>query len=244
VRVAMLAAGRDPFDLAAEGEDAVAAALAGAADWPDFVVALARREHPGDDVGAQLAAIREAGPLLSAVPEELERTLWRRRLAERLGIPAAAVDMKWRPAAPAEGPRVTAEHNLLRILIQYPSAAAECLAEMLPEDVADEQVRRVLRVVTKLAKGGPFSVVELLDELDEADGGMVTRLAMSEAKEENAALAARLAVKAVKRRAFARRSREVREHLAACNGEYDEAAPTLKELVEEKRRHLKGETGS
>ena len=243
VRVAMLEAGRDPFDLGAEGPEAVAAAMAQAADWPDFVVAMARREHPGDDVGAQLAAIREAGPLLAAVPEELERTLWRRRLADRLGIPAAAVDMSRRPGRPAEGPRVAAEHNLLRILIQYPSAACECLAEMSPEDVDDDQVRRILRVVTKLAKGGPFSVVELLDELDEVDGGMVTRLAMSETREENAALAARLAVKAVKQRAFARRAREVRERLAASGGEYDDDAPTIKELVEEKRRHLKGETG-
>jgi hypothetical protein len=32
--------------------------------------------------------------------------------------------------------------------------------------------------------------------------------------------------------------------LATCGGEYDEAAPSIKELVEEKRRHLKGESGS
>ena len=243
VRVATLEAGRDPFDLGAEGPEAVAAAIARAADWPDFVVAMARREHPGDDVGAELAAIREAGPLLAAVPEELEKTLWRRRLAERLGIPAAAVDMSRRPSRRAEGPRVATEHNLLRILIQYPSAACECLAEMSPEDVDDEQVRRVLRVIAKLAKGGPFSVVELLDELDEVDAGMVTRLAMSEAKEEDAAMAARLAVKAVKQRALARRGREVRERIAACGGEYEEATPAIKELMEEKRRQIKPEAG-
>jgi DNA primase len=243
VRVATLAAGRDPFDLGREGPEAVAAAVAAAADWPDFVVAQARREHPGDDVGAQLAALREAGPLLAAVPEELERTLWRRRLAERLGIPPAAVDMPRRPARAAEGPRLAAEHNLLRVLIQYPAAACECLAEMSPEDVDDEQVRRVLRVIAKLTRGGPFSAVELLDELEEADAGMVTRLAMTEAKEGDAALAARLAVKAVKRGAFARRARELRERAAACGADYDEIVPALKDLVEEKRRHLKDEPG-
>ena len=86
-------------------------------------------------------------------------------------------------------------------------------------------------------------MVELLDELDEVDAGLVTRLAMSEAKEEDAALAARLAVKAVKQRALARRGRDLRERLAACGGEYDEAAPAIKELVEEKRRQIKPEAG-
>jgi DNA primase len=241
VRVGILAAGQDPFDVAAEGPEAVAAVIEGAVDWPAFVVELARREHAGDAVGAELAAIGELRPLLAAVPEELERSYWRRRAADLLGIPVGAVETPARPARAAGdvAPAAPAEHNLLRILIHCPSAAAECLAEVSPEDVADEQVRRVLRVMAKLVKDGPFSAVELLDELDAADAGVVTRMAMAEAREEDAARAARLAVKAVKQRALARRARELRERIAASGGEYDDAAPAIKELVEEKRRHLK-----
>ncbi len=244
VRVGILEPGQDPFDVAAEGADALAAVIDGAVDWPAFVVELARREHAGDAVGAELAAIGELRPLLAAVPEELERSYWRRRAADLLGIPVSLVEA---PKRPARGPEVAAaapaEHNLLRILIHCPGAAAECLAQITLEDVVDEQVRRVLRVMAKLVKNGPFSAVELLDELDAADAGVVTRLAMAEAREEDAARAARLAVRAVKQRALARRARELRERIAASGGDYDEAAPAIKELIEEKRRHLKPEAG-
>ncbi|MEE9456884.1 MAG: DNA primase [bacterium] len=245
VRVGVLESGQDPFDVAAEGPDALAAVLDGAVDWPAFVVELARREHAGDSVGAELAAIGELRPLLAAVPEELERSYWRRRAADLLGIPVGVVTA---PARPARGagdvpPATPAEHNLLRILIHCPAAAAECLAEISLEDVVDEQVQRVLRVMAKLVKNGPFSTVELLDELDAADAGVVTRLAMAEAREEDAARAARLAVKAVKQRALARRARELRERIAASGGEYADAAPAIKELVEEKRRYIKREGG-
>jgi len=245
VRVGVLEAGRDPFDVAAEGADALAAVLDGAVDWPAFVVELARREHAGDAVGAELAAIGELRPLLAAVPEELERSYWRRRAAGLLGIPVGAVEAPRRPARGAGdvAPAAPAEHSLLRILIHCPSAAAECLAEISPEDVADEQVRRILRVMAKLVKNGPFSAVELLDELDAADAGVVTRMAMAEAREEDAARAARLVVKAVKQRALARRNRELRERIAASGGEYDEAAPAIRELEEEQRRHIKPEGG-
>lgn len=245
VRVGVLEPGQDPFDVAAEGPDALAAVLDGAVDWPAFVVELARREHAGDAVGAELAAIGELRPLLAAVPEELERSYWRRRAADLLGMPVDAVTA---PARPARGagdvpPAVPPEHNLLRILIHCPAAAAECLAEISLEDVVDEQVQRVLRVMAKLVKNGPFSTVELLDELDAADAGVVTRLAMAEAREEDAARAARLAVKGVKQRALARRTRELRERIAASGGEYDDAAQAIRELVEEKRRYIKPEGG-
>jgi DNA primase len=244
VRVGVLKPEQDPFDVAAQGADALAAALEGALDWPSFVVELARREHGGDAVAAELAAIGELRPLLAAVPEELERSYWRRRAADLLGIPVALVEA---PKRPARGPEVAAaapvEHNLLRILIHCPGAAAECLAQITLEDVVDEQVRRVLRVMAKLVKDGPFSAVELLDELDAADAAVVTRLAMAEAREEDEARAARLAVRAVKQRALARRARELRERIAASGGDYDEAAPAIKEFIEEKRRHLKPEAG-
>lgn len=245
VRVGILEAGQDPFDVAGEGTEALAAALEGAVDWPNFVVTLARREHAGDGVGAELAAIGELRPLLAAIPEELERSYWRRRAADLLGIPVAAVEVPSRPArAGADVPRAAPlEHNLLRVLIHCPAAAAECLAEISLEEVEDEQCRRVLRVMAKLAKEGPFSTVELLDELEAADVATVTRLAIAGAREEDAARAARLAVKAVKQRALARRTRELRERLAVSGGDYDEAAPAIKELMEEKRRHLKPEGG-
>ncbi len=244
VRVGILEEGRDPFDVAAEGPDALAAALEGAVDWPNFIIELARREHAGDAVGAELAAIRALSPLLTAIPEELERSYWRRRVADRLGLPVSAVEVPVKPARGGVVPRpATAEQNLLRLLVQCPGAAAECLAEISLEDVEDEQCRRVLRVIAKLAKEGPFSTVELLDELAEGDAGVVTRLAMAEGRDEDAARAARLAVKAVKRRAFGRRAREVRERIAASGGEYEEAAPTIRELIEEKRRHLKRDDG-
>jgi hypothetical protein len=38
---------------------------------------------------------------------------------------------------------------------------------------------------------------------------------------------------------LARRARVVREELAAAGDDYEEAAPAIRELVEEKRRHLK-----
>jgi len=244
VRVGILEEGRDPFDVAAEGPDALAAALEGAVDWPAFVIELARREQAGDAVGAELAAIRALGPLLTTIPEELERSYWRRRIAGHLGLPVSAVEVPVKPARGRVAARpATAEQNLLRILVQCPAAAAECLAEISLDDVEDEQVRRVLRVVAKLAQSGPFSTVELLDELDEGDAGVVTRLAIAEGREEDAARAARLAVKAVKRRAFGRRAREVRERIAANGGEYEKAAPAIKELIEEKRRHIKRDDG-
>ncbi len=79
--------------------------------------------------------------------------------------------------------------------------------------------------------------------MDEGDGGVVTRLAMADARDEDAARAARLAVKAVKQRALARRARELKERLTASGGDYDEAARAIKELVEEKRRHIKPDRG-
>ena len=241
VRVGILEPGQDPFDVAAEGAEAVAAVIKGAVDWPAFVVELARREHAGDPVGAELAAIGELRPLLAAVPEELERSYWRRRAADLLGIPVGVVEVPSKPTrATGDGaPKASAEHRLLWILIHCPAAAAECLAEISLEDVADEQVRRVLRVMAKLVKDGPFSAVELLDELDAADAGVVARLAMAEVGEEEAARAARLAVPDLKQRALKRRYRELRERIAASGGEYDDAAPAIRELDKEQRRHLK-----
>jgi DNA primase len=243
VRVGILPAGRDPFDVAMEGAEAAADAVGAAADWPDFLIEMARREHVGDNVGAELAVIREAGPLLKIIPDEMERTYWRRRIAERLGIPVSSVEVAGQRGRPdtggASAGRPGTEHNLLRVIVQRPEVAAECMAEISPDDIEDEQVGRVLRVCAKLAKKGAFSAVELLDELDEVDAGMVTRLALVEIREEDAALAARLAVKALKQRALARRARVVREELAAAGDDYEEAAPAIRELVEEKRRHLK-----
>jgi len=245
VRVGVLEATRDPFDVAAEGREALAAVLDGAVDWPNFVFALARREHPGDAVGAELAAIGELRPLLAAVPEELERSYWRRRAADLLGIPVGAVEARSGPARAAAtvAPPAAAEHNLLRLFVQCPAAAAECLAEISLDDVDDELARRVLRAMAKLLKDGPFSAVELLDELDESDAGVVTRLAMLETRDDDALRAARLAVKGVKQRALARRTRELRERITASGGDYEEATPAIKELMEEKRRHLKREGG-
>jgi DNA primase len=241
VRVGILQPGQDPFDVAAEGAEAVAAVIKGAVDWPAFIVELARREHAGDPVGARTAAIGELRPLLDAVPEEMERAYWRRRAEGLVGAQPGTFEGLTKPARAAdEGAAAPSpEYNLLRVLVHCPGAAAECLAQITLEDVADEQVRRVLRVMAKLVKDGPFSAVELLDELDAADAGVVTRLAMAEVREEDAARAAKLAVKAVKQRALARRARELREHIAASGGEYDDAAPAIRELVEEKRRHLK-----
>ncbi len=97
VRVGVLEAGRDPFDVAMEGRDALAAVLEGAVDWPDFIIQLARRECAGDGVGAELAAIRALGPLVTMIPEELERSYWRRRIADRLGLPVSAVEVPTKP---------------------------------------------------------------------------------------------------------------------------------------------------
>ncbi len=241
VRVATLAGGRDPFDVAMDGPAAAAELVEGAAEWLDFIIEAARREHGDDDVAAQLAVAREAGGLAAAIPDELERQFWRGRLAEKLGVALETFTLpagggaRPRPSASAAGP----EQNLLRLLVHYPAAAAEALAQLELGDVADEQARRVLRVMGKLAKKGPFSVVELLDELDEGDSRVVTSFAMAAGRDEDSARAVRLAVRAVKHRAFARRFRELKGRLAREGGD-DAAIAEMRALLEEKRRQLGG----
>lgn len=245
LRVARFEEGQDPFDVAAEGREAVEAALATAAEWPDFVVEMARREHGADAVAAETAALREVAPLLAAIPEELERSYWRRQVASRLGLPVSALELPTRPrrSEPAAA-AASAERNLLRILIQHPSAAGECLAQISPGEVEDEQIQRILRVMAKLAKAGPFSTVELLDELGEAEAGLVTRLAMTEFRGEEAWRAAQLAVKALKQRSLARRARALRDRLASCGGDFEREAEAMRELVEDKKKHLRGGEGA
>jgi len=238
VRVATLAPGRDPFDA---GQDGTAqAALAAAVDWLDFVVGLVVAEHAGDHVGAALAATRELAPAIAAIPDELERQFWRRRLAARLGIDAGAFELpkiiKAKEAAGA-GCRSAAE-NLLRVLIQYPAAAADILSALDLDDIDDERVRSIIRVIGKLHQKGAFTPAALADELEEADARRVSSLALAEVRGEDAERAAALAIQNVKRQAFARRVRALRARVARGDASY--TPEEIRALLEEKKKFLGG----
>lgn len=241
VRVAEPPAGKDPFDLAMDARAAADAVLEAAAEWPDFLISLARREHGADDTAVKLAVMREAGPLVAAMPDDMERRFWRQRLADRLGIAVEGFEMP-APARPGAatapcGEESETERNFLRVLVQHPALAAEALAAIELEDVADEAVRNALRVMGRLAKKGEWGLVELLDELDEEGARLVVTLSMAQAPLEDGARAAGLCVRALKERSLKRRSRAVKEKVARGEGG-EETHDDIRALVEERRRLL------
>jgi DNA primase len=240
VRVALPPPDKDPFDLAMVGPAAVAEVLAAATDWPDFLYAVARRESGGDETAARLATMREAGPLVAAIPDELERRFWRQRLAERVGVVPDTFDL----AAPRPGAEAAAtgpasyERTFLRLLVQNPALAGDALAEIELDDIADEQIRGILRVIGRLARGGSFGVVELLPELAEEDAAAVVSLAMSTERADDAETAAGLCTRAIKEGAFKRRARDVKDRLTHGDGG-DDAHDDVRALIDEQRQLLR-----
>lgn len=235
VRVSVLTDGNDPFDAAVTGT--APDALATAKDWVDFAASVVKREAAGDAVAAARAAAREIWPVLAAVPDEITRRMWRKRLAACLAVTEDSFTLptvKPAPGSCASG-SPSPEVELLRILIQNPECVGEALAGLDLEEVTDDRVREVLRVIGKLSRRGAFTAAALADELDEPDRKFISSLALTELPVADPAAAAALAVEGIRRRSFVRRLREMRARLAS--GDAGISADELRHLVEEKRKY-------
>lgn len=90
-RIVRLPAGEDPDSfLKAHGKETFAGLVACAPGLMDYFIDTKAAEAGSNNLG-KIQAVRELLPILMAIPGQVEKTLYIRRLAERTGLPEEAV---------------------------------------------------------------------------------------------------------------------------------------------------------
>lgn len=136
LRVAPLAPGKDPDEIARDEPEVWARAIADARPYAEFLLQrLMGPEHVDSPVEARRIVDR-LRPVLAAVRDPVERAMYVQRISRHLGISEAAVLERIRQGMPAAGrarPRApetapdetAAERTLLALLLRHPSLRHE-----------------------------------------------------------------------------------------------------------------------
>ncbi len=206
VGVLPLPEGRDPADLAAEGRQAVIAALEGVKTAVEFQIEHLLREAPTDTPEAQVAAYRRTFPLLARLPDRFLRFTYIRdivapavrlsadRIERELDEHLAEADRS--AAAPVRSapepsvtrlagvldqtakPQMLLEREVLRMALQHPHLLPVEWKQVRPEDFTAPVSRELFAALADAPSGDLAAVLERMP--DEDSRARVRALALSE----------------------------------------------------------------
>ncbi|MBI4423367.1 MAG: DNA primase [Elusimicrobia bacterium] len=185
VRIATVPDGLDPDELLhRDGRKALDAALAKAEDLPEFQTARALaglKGRAGAEDKARVA--REVLETIAKAPDEVLKSEWTRRLAQRLETDYEALVAQQRKGASAPAPRFRAqapapspvktpelsqlERMVLQAVLARPSLAADPV-RVGDEDLASEAGRRILAALRLAGERGALAAIESLSLEDAA----------------------------------------------------------------------------
>jgi DNA primase len=222
LRVAPLAPGRDPDEVARDDPEGWRAAIEGAMPYAEFLVwRLLSGEHADGPVEARRAVDR-LRPVLLAVSDPVERARYVQRVARHLGVNEQAVFERLRPprqrtgwgeSPPAEAAPTSPEEVLLALFLRHPGLRGEYRS--LPDHLFTGSLDREL--FRRWVHG---------DELGPADDPVEARRTELTAK-RLPPLTERQAARAVKEKIRDITRERVIEHQAAVSEQLAEAERTL-----------------
>ena len=200
VRVLQLSGGRDPDEFVRHhGVAGYREALAAAPKYFEYLMARATAGKDLSDYEAKSAALREILPILSRVPDRIERAGYVNALSDKLGVADDLMlaeirdTLSTRPAgarAPNPGVRMPtpgsavkmmeSEGRLVRAMLEGPDVREELLGHLTEEDFAGLPIEPIVRAIEGLARdGGEVSYARLTEVLKDPARTLLTRLAMS-----------------------------------------------------------------
>ncbi|MBF0387138.1 MAG: DNA primase [Candidatus Omnitrophica bacterium] len=208
VRVAALADDEDPDSfILKDGAEAFRGRIKQAISLFDFKLSRLTAAHNAHTIEGRAVICQEMLPTIDKIPSEVVRDGYVRELASRLHIPEDAVAKERRRLggmAVAARPRVEQDHLnsgravhqqvsgrkelspeeslLLKLMLAEPKWVAEARAVILPEDLRDDVIRRIVakvyEVFDKEKQVGVAALVNLFD--DGAVRSIITRLAQDD----------------------------------------------------------------
>jgi DNA primase len=159
VSIVALPPGKDPDQLILEsGAEAFAALLVGAQRWVDFKIELAC-SRIASKFSSKSDIAREAMSVIVQVRDPIERDQYIKTMARRLDVSEQALRQArlqprnnlTRPSteatpirrAPAPTQPVSAERDLLQLILSRPELLAEALESIVPDDLEEPELRAV-----------------------------------------------------------------------------------------------------
>jgi DNA primase len=199
IRVLQLEPGADPDEFVRKkGVEAYRSRLASAPRYFEYLLERATTGRDLSDYEAKSAALREVLPILSQVPDRIERAGYVNALAEKLGIDdavmlaeikdallkggtgarAGATALRGKGAAPAAR-AMESETRLVRALLESADLRAELLGLLSEDDLAGTAIEAVVRAVEGLGRAGQeISYPRLSEVLLEPARSLLARIAM------------------------------------------------------------------
>lgn len=245
VGVLPLADGQDPADLAAEGTEAVEAALARVATAVEFQLEHVLRGADTTTPEGQVAAYRATFDLLRRIPDRHVRYRYiRDRVAPVAGLPADRIEAELdeagapAPASPStptrstvvqmagtaaaqasRDPQIAMERDVLRVALVHPELLGPEWAEVDEDDFTAAPSKMLLGALRSAAGAGLDAVLDALPDDDAR--ARVRALALSDDTLDPRAEVVATLVSDLRRAAVTRRIRAVSDELATVERRAD-----------------------
>ena len=228
VQVGGLPAGDDPDTFVrSRGVEAFAALVQNAPSLLDFTIAGSLTTDRQGSVEDRVRCVEEILALLQKLSNPVEKAATLRHVADHLGmeekvlleryrsLPRKASSADEAPMAQAESPLPKDEEVLVRLLL-HEKLAPEMMAQLAADDFTDHRARRLIALAFegRDAQGGRGEIVvsELIARAqdDSACGGVVRALSLSDLPYDDAVVAFRESLKALKLRRITDEIQEVK----------------------------------
>lgn len=185
VRVLQLDTGQDPDEYVREhGAERYRALLSAAPRYIDYLIGKAVAGRDLSDFEAKSAALREILPVISQVPDRIERSGFVSVLAERLAIddslmlaeikdallkggPALRSRVSGRHEAPGgpAGRVMESEARLVRALLESADLRPELLSRLTAEDMTGSAAGEMVRAIESLEQAGRTVTYQTLNDV-------------------------------------------------------------------------------
>ena len=194
-RVMVLPEGQDPDSYIREfGPEAFREEARNSTGVMDFMMEDAVKRH-GLSIEGKVRIISEMTRILGKIEDPVARSLYVRKLAERMGVDEAMVMEKVR-AAPGEhrkngsrqtvkprayqGRRVRMERKLITMMLQFPEIVPELASRGLMDRFEDPSLKSIGEsIVSRQSEKGQEGISDLIDSLNEAHRAVAARLAIA-----------------------------------------------------------------
>ena len=194
-----LESGKDPdLFVRDRGVDAYTAVLQKAPRYFDYLLEIATAGKDLSDYEAKSAAVRELLPVISQVPDRIERAGYVNTLAERLAISDDVMLAEIRESvvkAPARShPKIAirtvtgtpalseTEERLVRALLESADIRSEVLGQLTEEDLAGSSIEIMVRAIEALSQSGAeISYARVNEALQDQGRSLLAQLAMRQA---------------------------------------------------------------
>jgi len=183
-QILVLPAGHDPDSYIFEsGADAFIAAAAKAKGIMSFLIDSAVAKHDLTTDG-KIRIIAELQRPLAAIQDSVDRSLYVKELAERIGIDEGAVLEKirdiperntgkgdreqpfYKGTLSAQAPSKRIEQRIIAMMLQFPSILPEIRKRDMIERFDDDVLKSIGRTILKLSEGNDLQVSEMISLID------------------------------------------------------------------------------